>query len=42
MLSAWLTLPGVLLSQILLIVLTIAAVLAMRTAQRLAASPRGV
>jgi hypothetical protein len=41
-LSARLTLPGVLLSQILLIVLTIAAVLAMRTAQRLAASPRGV
>jgi hypothetical protein len=42
MLSAWLTLPGVLLSQILLILLTIAAVLAMRSAQRLAASPRGV
>jgi len=39
MLSASLTIPGLLLSQILLIVLTIASVVAMRAEQRLAASP---
>jgi hypothetical protein len=37
--SARVTIPGLLLSQILLIVLTIASVVAMRAKQRLAASP---
>jgi hypothetical protein len=36
--SAWITIPGLLSSQILLIALTIAAVVAMRAEQRLAAS----
>jgi hypothetical protein len=42
MTSAWVTIPGLLASQILLIVLTIAAVLAMRAEHRLAASPRHI
>lgn len=40
--SASLTIPGLLLSQILLIVLTIAAVLAIRAEHRIAASPRPI
>lgn len=40
--SASLTIPGLLVSQILLIVLTIAAVLAMRAERRLEASPRHI
>ena len=39
MVSAAVTIPGLLLSQILLIVVTIASVVAMRAEQRLAASP---
>jgi hypothetical protein len=42
MLSASVTIPGLLLSQILLIAFTIASVVAMRAERRLAASPHQV
>ena len=42
MTSAWVTIPGLLASQILLIAVTIAAVLVMRAEHRLAAAPSHV